>query len=136
VYGVDYTPDGRRLASGGNDATVRIWDTSTGAQLLQLRGHEQYVKSVLFRPDGRQLASASGDGTVRLWSIDSPAARRRTADADARGRHDAERDAARRLTADPDLETVARRTRAATDLTPDERRAALDAVRRRSRLAP
>ena len=53
--------------SGGNDGSVRIWDPASGESLLELRGHSQYVKAVLFSPDGTQLASESGDLTVRIW---------------------------------------------------------------------
>ncbi|MCP3915880.1 MAG: hypothetical protein GY711_10010 [bacterium] len=64
---VAYHPDGTRFASGGDDGTVRIWDTETHEELLVLRGHDQYVADVEFSPDGSALTSASGDHTVRLW---------------------------------------------------------------------
>ena len=67
VYSAAFSPDGTRIATGGNDTTVRIWDTHTYEQLLVLRGHEQYVSYVAFSPDGTLLASASGDATIRLW---------------------------------------------------------------------
>jgi WD40 repeat protein len=67
VWGVAFSPDGRRIASGGTDNTVRVWDAATGRELLTLRGHTAAICSVEFRPDGRQLASASLDRTVRIW---------------------------------------------------------------------
>ncbi|MHC5026638.1 MAG: WD40 repeat domain-containing protein, partial [Planctomycetota bacterium] len=67
VHCVAFAPGGTRLATGGADGTVRIWDARTYEQLLVLNGHEDYVMDVDFSPDGTLLASASGDKTVRLW---------------------------------------------------------------------
>jgi WD40 repeat protein len=67
VKAVAFSPDGRRLASAANDATLRLWDTESGQERACLRGHESRVWSLAFSPDGRRLASASGDKTVRLW---------------------------------------------------------------------
>jgi WD40 repeat protein/serine/threonine protein kinase len=72
---VAYSPDGQRLASasGGDEAeetgdkTVRIWDATTGQELLTLRGHRRGVTSVAFSPDSQRLASAS-DRTVKAWN--------------------------------------------------------------------
>jgi WD40 repeat protein len=69
VNSVAFSPDGRTLASGNYDNTVRLWDTSTGQPLATLKGHEDSVTSVAFSPDGRTLASGSYDNTVRLWDV-------------------------------------------------------------------
>ena len=67
VNSVAWSPDGRRLASGSGDETVRVWDAATGEQLVSLRGHEESVSSVAWSPDGHRLASGSRDSTVRVW---------------------------------------------------------------------
>lgn len=67
VWSVAFSPDGSRVASAGEDCTVRIWDANSGQQVSVLNGHEQPVRNVVFSPDNRWLASASGDGTIRLW---------------------------------------------------------------------
>src|SRR5437764_46191 len=56
---VAFAPDGKLVASAGNDNLVRLWDPVTGKQQRQLAGHRAWVNSVSFAPDGKTLASAS-----------------------------------------------------------------------------
>jgi hypothetical protein len=73
VLRLAYSPDGRRLASGSADRTVKVWDLGTGQEVLSLKGHTHLIWATAFSPDGRQLASASEDHTVRVWSAEEPA---------------------------------------------------------------
>jgi WD40 repeat protein len=67
VYGLAFSPDGARLASGGWDKTIKIWDTAGGTLLLTGEGHSGEVNAVAFSPDGKKLASAGGDNMLRIW---------------------------------------------------------------------
>jgi len=73
VTTIAFSPDGKTLASGGWDETIRLWNVATGKQLRRLDGHaDGMVATVTFSPDGRFLASRGGnDGTVRLWDLAS-----------------------------------------------------------------
>ncbi|MGH3693309.1 MAG: NACHT and WD repeat domain-containing protein [Pseudonocardiaceae bacterium] len=73
VHGVAWSPDGRRLASGSSDRTVRIWDTHNRKELAVLHGHEDWVRWVAWAPDSQLLATASRDRTVRIWDIENGA---------------------------------------------------------------
>jgi WD40 repeat protein/serine/threonine protein kinase len=70
VYHVEFAPDGRTLASSGQDGTVHIWDAATLRLLRVLRGHTDEVNWVTYSPDGTMLVTASDDRTVRLWDAD------------------------------------------------------------------
>nr|SAP16351.1 High-affnity carbon uptake protein Hat/HatR [Nonomuraea gerenzanensis] len=66
IWDVVYSPDGRFVATAGEDKTARIWDTATGTELLQIT-HGDQVRGVAFSPDGQRLATASIDKTARIW---------------------------------------------------------------------
>ncbi len=65
-----FSPDGRHIASGSNDGTVKVWDIESRRAILTLPGHSGAVASVAFSPEGKHIASASNDGTVKLWDTD------------------------------------------------------------------
>jgi WD40 repeat protein len=67
VVSVAFSPDGRTLASGSFDNTIKLWDTASGQPLRTLTGHTSYVRFVAVSPDGRTLASGSFDQTIKLW---------------------------------------------------------------------
>ncbi|MCS6923577.1 MAG: caspase family protein [Fimbriimonadales bacterium] len=69
VTSVAFSPDGRYLASGSADNTVRLWRVADGTLVRTLTGHKNEVTSVAFSPDGQYLASGSWDKTVRLWRV-------------------------------------------------------------------
>jgi WD40 repeat protein len=67
VYAFAWSRDGKTLATGSADATVRLWEMPSGSPLATYKGHTALVGAVTWMPDGKSLASASYDKTVRVW---------------------------------------------------------------------
>ena len=66
VYSLVFSPDGKRLVAGCSDGTAKIWDTSTGDELLTLPA-DQIVSCIAFSPDGESIAGGTFGKTVVLW---------------------------------------------------------------------
>ncbi|MCC3406443.1 MAG: pentapeptide repeat-containing protein [Microcoleus sp. PH2017_10_PVI_O_A] len=69
VSSVAFSPNDNTLATGDSSGMVRFWDTSSGREVLTLKGSTSWVYSVAFSPDGKMLASGSYDKTVRIWDL-------------------------------------------------------------------
>jgi WD40 repeat protein len=75
VYSVTWNQDGSRLATGGADGTIKLWDPSDGTEVLTLAAHAGTIWSVAWSPDGASLASGGADRRVRIWTNHATKAR-------------------------------------------------------------
>jgi WD40 repeat protein/serine/threonine protein kinase len=67
VQTLAFSPDGKTLASGGQDNQAMVWDVAQGSLLKTLRGHASYVRGCAFSPDGELLLTAGRDAQIKLW---------------------------------------------------------------------
>jgi WD40 repeat protein len=87
VRAVAVSPDGRLLATCGNDHLVKLWSTGDGSLVRELAGHNYHVYNVAFHPSGRHLVSADLRGIVKQWDV-SQGSEVRTLDASILFRYD------------------------------------------------
>ncbi|KIK56951.1 hypothetical protein GYMLUDRAFT_1012462, partial [Collybiopsis luxurians FD-317 M1] len=72
VNAVTFSPDGKTIASGSDDFSIRLWDAETGNAVGKpLCGHTHYVNAVAFSPDGKKIISGSSDYSVRIWNAET-----------------------------------------------------------------
>jgi ribosome assembly protein 4 len=67
VLHVSYSPDGRQLASGGGDTTVRFWDINTSTPRFTCKGHKNHVLCTAWSPDAKRFVSADKNGVLIVW---------------------------------------------------------------------
>jgi WD40 repeat protein len=71
ISAVAFSPDGKRIATGGGDKLVKIWDAATGKLLHTLTGHTDKLSRVAFSKGSRRLVSCGNDSTARVWDVDT-----------------------------------------------------------------
>lgn len=68
ILSVAFSPDGRQIATGSLDSTVKVWNATTGALLHSLAGHTGRVIRVNFSQDSSRIVSGSDDNTIKVWN--------------------------------------------------------------------
>jgi ribosome assembly protein 4 len=71
VLSVAFSPDGKALASGSGDTTVRIWDLTTETPVHTCEGHKHWVLFVSFSPDCTKIASGGMDHNILIWNAET-----------------------------------------------------------------
>jgi WD40 repeat protein len=75
---VAFRPDGKIIATGSQDTSIRLWNADNGKEVTILRGHKGYVDTVAFSPDGKKIVSWAQDGQLLLWDLSVASANHRT----------------------------------------------------------
>ncbi|MBN1814372.1 MAG: AAA family ATPase [Anaerolineae bacterium] len=73
VNRADWSPDGTRILTAGDDKSARIWDAESGEQLANLTGHTAEVLQAVWDPEGTRILTGSKDHTARVWDADTHA---------------------------------------------------------------
>jgi WD40 repeat protein len=97
IYALAFSSNGRTLATGSDDGTVKLWDLDSAQEVATLRGHTGLISSVEFSPDHKTLVTVSQDRTIKLWNAARP-------ETDTMQRHKAEVNG---LAFSPDGQTLA-----------------------------
>lgn len=71
INSIAISPNNKYIISGSKDATIKIWERTTGNLLRSLRNHKKYVNSVVVSPDGNNIISGSNDKTVKVWDLNT-----------------------------------------------------------------
>jgi WD40 repeat protein len=71
MWSIALSPNGKTVASGSKDGTMRLWDVETEKVVAKWTGHTHVAGSLCWSADGERLVSGSWDGTVRVWDVKS-----------------------------------------------------------------
>ncbi len=69
ITAVAIVPGGGLVATAGDDHQVHIWNATDGRIVRSLKGHDDWVRALVFSPDGKTLASAGDDHRIILWKV-------------------------------------------------------------------
>lgn len=67
VWACRFSPDGSKIVSASEDYKLRLWDPTSGKQLVTLTGHSGFINDLVWSPNGGRIVSAAGDKTLRVW---------------------------------------------------------------------